>query len=200
MTSDQETRIGVRRILGAFCPRRLKEAVKACPQRQQQIENVATMVARQLGPNSIGNSNDESWIEHEVIAKWAGKDLLHRAKTYHFYLKLSHVLLWIGMLSAIFTCALLLGMYMQVNFPHTPHVWIFYSHIVGVNGGLAIVFALWMWLSGTSPLVDSSAPASCSTGSFESSPGNDSSFCRDSSRFQRSSTFSRSSSVLPLGE
>jgi len=134
-----------------------------------------------VGPSTI--ENDNKWLEKEVLVKWAGKDLLHRAKTYHFYLKVSHVLLWIGMLSAIFTCALLLGMYMQVNFPNTPLVWKSYSHIVGINGSLAIVFALWMWLSGTTPLVDA-AEYRCK-GSFAS---NDSGSRR----------FSRSSSVLPL--
>merc|ERR1719362_405340 len=125
--------------------------------------------------------------------RWAGKDLLHRAKTYHFYLKVSHVLLWIGMLSAIFTCAVLLGMYMQVNFPHTPLVWKSYSHIVGINGGLAIVFAVWMWLSGTTPVVSSASgnvEQRCLERQFTS-------FNSDTSDTR---SFRGSTSVLPLGQ
>jgi hypothetical protein len=188
-----ETQISTRRILGTVCPRRLKQTFSGCPQRQQHklekvediMDDVTNMVAQQVGPSNIGNDN--KWIQQEVIVKWAGKDLLHRAKKYHFYLKWSHVLLWIGMLSCIFTCALLLGMYMQVNFPHTPLVWKTYSGLVGINGGLAIVFALWMWLSGTTPLVDSTKEFRGEAGSFDS---NDSTWC-DISRF-------RSNSMLPL--
>jgi len=188
MLPGRDAQISTRSISGVVCPRRLKQAARGCPHRQQQLEevdrvvdNVTTMVAQRVGPSTI--ENDNKWLEKEVLVKWAGKDLLHRAKTYHFYLKVSHVLLWIGMLSAIFTCALLLGMYMQVNFPNTPLVWKSYSHIVGINGSLAIVFALWMWLSGTTPLVD--AAEYRGEGTFDS---NDS----------VSRQFSRSNSVLPL--
>lgn len=155
---EGDRRISTRSTLSVVCPRRLKNAYKGCPQRQrddleQAMDGAANTVAGHVGPFSL--DPESKWIDQELILKWAGKDLLQRARTFHFYLKASHVLLWVGMLSAIFTCALLLGMYMQVNFPHTPLVWFSYSSIVGINGGLAIVFAVWMWLSGSSPVITS---------------------------------------------
>jgi len=155
------------------------------------MDGVANMVAGHVGPFSL--EDESKWIDQDMIMRWAGKDLLHRAKTYHFYLKVSHVLLWIGMLSAIFTCAVLLGMYMQVNFPHTPLVWKSYSHIVGINGGLAIVFAVWMWLSGTTPVVSSASgivEQRCLERQFTS-------FNSDTSDTR---SFRGSTSVLPLGQ
>lgn len=164
---EREERIRVRSAFGALCPKRLKRAVAACPQRRQEdleaaADAFANTVVQHIGPFNL--NKESKWVEQEVILKWADKDLLQRTKTYRCYVKVAHFLLWIGMLSAIFTCALLLGMYMQVNFPHTPLVWVTYSSIVGVNGGLAILFALWMWLSGAAanPAGDSSPRSSAS--------------------------------------
>lgn len=141
------------------CPRRLRRVMAACPvRRQEDIEEAATRIAStvadHVGPTGI-SSEMRSTIEQAQILKWAEKDLLQRMTTYRFYVKAAHLLLWGGMLCAIFTCSILLGLYMMEQFPNTPLVWITYSHIVGSNGGLAILFAVWVWWSSVNPVAAS---------------------------------------------
>uniref|UniRef100_A0A7S4R0T8 Uncharacterized protein n=1 Tax=Alexandrium monilatum TaxID=311494 RepID=A0A7S4R0T8_9DINO len=145
----------------AVCPKRLRRVLTACPQRRQEdieeaVNAVANTVAKHVGPFSIAKefSALRSFDQAQIV-KWAEKDLMLRMTTYQFYMKAAHLLLWVGMLCAIFTCSILLGLYMMEQFPNTPLVWITYSHIVGLNGGLAIVFALWIWRSSLNPVVAS---------------------------------------------
>mmetsp|Transcript_70640 Transcript_70640/g.228798 ORF Transcript_70640/g.228798 Transcript_70640/m.228798 type:complete len:335 (+) Transcript_70640:1-1005(+) len=150
--------ISVRSAARFVCPGRLRRAIGACPQRRREdieaaANSMANALAQHVGPFTIANETKS--IEQAQILKWAEKDLLQRMRTYHFYMRAAHLFLWSGMLCAIFTCSILLGLYMKEQFPNTPLVWVTYSGIVGLNGLLAILFALWIWLAGPSP-----APAS----------------------------------------
>mmetsp|Transcript_57458 Transcript_57458/g.159030 ORF Transcript_57458/g.159030 Transcript_57458/m.159030 type:complete len:477 (+) Transcript_57458:55-1485(+) len=140
ISSPLEHRIDI----GAACPKRFQRVLGACPTRRQNIEDAANLVASYVGGTAT-ISSDFTTIDQDQIVKWAEKDLLQRMSTYCFYMKAAHLLLWIGMLCAIFTASILLGLYMMEQFPNTPLVWQTYSSVVAFNGGLAIVFTVWMW-------------------------------------------------------
>lgn len=93
---------------------------------------------------------------------------MHRLSTYKFYLRLSHFLLWLGMLCAIFTCTILLGVYMMETFPNTPMMWKAYAFPVGVSGILGVLYAAWMFYSGSGPSAGSADSKSSSCGSSSS--------------------------------
>jgi len=147
--------IRVARKIDWLCPARVTKtfrgALHRCPTRVRSkvadLEVVADKAAAHVGPYSI--DNEPLAIEQAQILKWAGMDLLQRMVSYSFYLKCSHILLWLGMLAAVFTCTILLGVYMMENFPNTPMMWRAYTYPVGINGILGAAFALWMWLPGS---------------------------------------------------
>eukprot|EP00928_Gymnodinium_smaydae_P002499 TRINITY_DN10896_c0_g1_i1.p1 TRINITY_DN10896_c0_g1~~TRINITY_DN10896_c0_g1_i1.p1 ORF type:complete len:578 (+),score=123.33 TRINITY_DN10896_c0_g1_i1:296-2029(+) len=133
----------------ALCPARVRKRILRCPDRvQKTIEETADDLAKHVGPYSL---TQEPVIEREQILRWADQDLQGRMTHYMFYLTLAHSLLWMGMVAAIFTCALLLGMYMMENFPNTTYMWQAYSYPVCLSGLLAIAFAGWMWFLGPAP-------------------------------------------------
>jgi len=155
-------RIG--RSLRGFCPRRLNSVADSvkCPQRKVSVEKLPTLnsipehignavdkVASHVGPYSIGN--EPLAIEQAQILKWAEMDLMHRMSTYKFYLRLTHFLLWMGMLCAVFTCTILLGVYMMETFPNTPMMWRAYAYPVGISGAFGVLYAAWMFFSGSGP-------------------------------------------------
>jgi len=132
---------------------------KVCPARIRRIgdqvtdvgelQKPFTEVARKLGPMSIGNHALDLQKDH--ILKWAQLDLVQRIDNYWAWVRLSHVLLWLGLLSSTFTCAILLGVFMMETFPDTPMMWRAYTYPVGLSGVGAVVFSLWTWMYGTGP-------------------------------------------------
>lgn len=134
--------------LRSLCPRRLRSiAGRKCPQRvQQDLERTANHLAKHVGPFAI--ANEMKSIEEAQILKWAESDLMVRLQNHRFYICLTRLCIWLGIVSSIFTCSVLLGIYMRENYPNTPLMWFVYSHIVGINGGLAVIFAAYCWLRG----------------------------------------------------
>eukprot|EP00929_Paragymnodinium_shiwhaense_P006983 TRINITY_DN110938_c0_g1_i1.p1 TRINITY_DN110938_c0_g1~~TRINITY_DN110938_c0_g1_i1.p1 ORF type:complete len:582 (-),score=67.03 TRINITY_DN110938_c0_g1_i1:148-1893(-) len=143
----------VAKILPSWVVDNMRRKFRRCPGRvravREPVESAADKFAQNLGPFSI--PDEPSSIEQAQIIQWAQKDLLYRMKYYHFYLVLAHLFLWLGMLSAIFTCAILLGVYMKENFPNTPMMWQAYTYPVAVSGFMGVLYAGWIWLQGHTP-------------------------------------------------
>lgn len=138
--------------LRSLCPTRLRNiAGRKCPHRvQQDLERGAKHVAQHVGPFAI--ANEMKSIDESQILKWAEDDLMLRLKNHGFYMRLTRLCIWLGIVSSIFTCSVLLGIYMRENYPNTPLMWFVYSHIVGMNGVLALIFAAYCWLCGMTPV------------------------------------------------
>eukprot|EP00929_Paragymnodinium_shiwhaense_P054281 TRINITY_DN27196_c0_g2_i1.p1 TRINITY_DN27196_c0_g2~~TRINITY_DN27196_c0_g2_i1.p1 ORF type:complete len:633 (+),score=59.15 TRINITY_DN27196_c0_g2_i1:235-1899(+) len=141
------------KLLPAWFLDAMRRKFRKCPSRIQSVrkplENAEDKFAQNMGAFSI--PDEPSSIEQTQIIQWAQKDLLYRMKYYHFYLVLAHLFLWLGMLCAIFTCAILLGVYMMENFPNTPRMWKVYAYPVAASGALGVVYAAWIWLKGYTP-------------------------------------------------
>ncbi|CAE7232647.1 unnamed protein product [Symbiodinium natans] len=80
--------------------------------------------------------------EDEV--KLIAEGLLQKVNHYHFLYPIAQLFLWLGMLSSVLVCCVLLGLYYQANYPNTPAMWRCYSFILAVCAVGSVVFLIWM--------------------------------------------------------
>jgi hypothetical protein len=105
---------------------------------EKYVNPFVTSVASKVGPWSI-NEEVENIAEDQIL-RWARKDLALQLRQYQRYVKWAQYFLLTGMLAAVFTCAILLGIYMRFEFPHTVYMWRTYSFLVCANGVVAMVW------------------------------------------------------------
>lgn len=80
--------------------------------------------------------------EDEV--KLIAEGLLQKVNHYHFLYPIAQLFLWLGMLSSVMVCCVLLGLYYQANYPNTPAMWRCYTFILVVCVIGSVIFLLWM--------------------------------------------------------
>lgn len=140
---DATQRSMARRLLDKLrCGRRASEAWRS------RVTGPAARIADSVRHTFTPVNIERFELEKAEIRKWAKRDMLQRLKLYRF-LKLAKIFLWMGIFCSIFTSAILLGLYMQQNFPDTPNMWMVYSSLVTVNGLIGIFTVVrWIWRNG----------------------------------------------------
>lgn len=108
----------------------------------RRIYRPVSKVARNVHQQFKLPSRERYELERGDILKWADRDLHKRLHWYNAYMGWAQFFLWSGIFCSVFTSALLLGLYMQQNFPSTPLMFKVYSCIVTVNGVGGIVVVL----------------------------------------------------------
>lgn len=70
--------------------------------------------------------------------------LLQKVNYYHFLYPIAQLFLWLGMLSSVLVCCVLLGLFYKANYPETPWMWRCYSGILGSCALGCIFFFFWI--------------------------------------------------------
>ncbi|CAE7778157.1 unnamed protein product [Symbiodinium pilosum] len=99
---------------------------------------------RQFGNFSTFFYDDTVGRIAEDEVKLIAEGLLQKVNHYHFLYPIAQLFLWLGMLSSVMVCCVLLGLYYQANYPNTPAMWRCYSSILAVCAVGSVIFLCWM--------------------------------------------------------
>lgn len=109
--------------------------------RQNRVRNLGDQIKGALGTlvtqDRVGHIAER---EVQLIAE----GLLERVNYYHTLYPIAQLFLWLGMLSSVLVCSVLLGLYFAANFPETQWMWRMYSGILGTCAILSGAFYFWM--------------------------------------------------------
>lgn len=89
---------------------------------------------------------EDDHIGHVVEAdvREIAEGLQQKVKYYKWLYDIAQVFLWLGMICAVVTCSVLLGLFFRANYPETVWVWRCYSGILSVCALASVVFLVWM--------------------------------------------------------
>jgi len=88
-------------------------------------------------------SDDVGRVAEDEV-RLIAEGLLQKVNHYHTLYPVAQLFLWLGMLSSVLVCSVLLGLYFAANFPETPWMWRSYSGILASCAILTVSFYIWM--------------------------------------------------------
>ncbi|CAE8581283.1 unnamed protein product [Polarella glacialis] len=96
---------------------------------------------RQLG--TLMSADHVGHIAEDEV-RLIAEGLLQKVNHYHTLYPIAQLFLWLGMLSSVLLCSVLLGLYYQANYPNTPWMWRCYSGILVACAIISVFFFVWM--------------------------------------------------------
>ncbi|CAE8687028.1 unnamed protein product [Polarella glacialis] len=96
---------------------------------------------RQLG--TLMSADHVGHIAEDEV-RLIAEGLLQKVNHYHTLYPIAQLFLWLGMLSSVLLCSVLLGLYYQANYPNTPWMWRCYSGILVACAVISCFFLVWM--------------------------------------------------------
>ncbi|CAE8700412.1 unnamed protein product [Polarella glacialis] len=96
---------------------------------------------RQLG--TLMSADHVGHIAEDEV-RLIAEGLLQKVNHYHTLYPIAQLFLWLGMLSSVLLCSVLLGLYYQANYPNTPWMWRCYSGILVACAVISVFFLVWM--------------------------------------------------------
>mmetsp|Transcript_81916 Transcript_81916/g.265390 ORF Transcript_81916/g.265390 Transcript_81916/m.265390 type:complete len:344 (+) Transcript_81916:89-1120(+) len=97
-------------------------------------------------PGRLDADEDEfSNFQHDAkMVSELAKGMLHRVSSFHYLFPLAQLLVFCGLLSAVMTCSVMLGIIFCKRFPSAPWAWRCYSGIVTLSAVGCLIFVFCM--------------------------------------------------------